>query len=193
MSVANAGGHRETRTSGQALTEFALILPLMVALLGISIDISRLFSVWTDLESATRHAAQWIAGDPAVATTGGYYDSTDTTNYCGDAGNATGFPCMTPPTTDAKTVVDREMKTVTFTKVYSAPDCSTVTVPTVFAQIHTTPSTAATDGGSAGNPIATADVIVCLPFHSFFSYPLLTHDGAWQIGIERTFTVVVGR
>ena len=177
---------------GQGLVEFALILPIMVAFLGISIDIARLYFVWIDVESATRHAAQWIATDPGYTTTGGYYDSADTANYCGQPGVAAGFPCTDAPGTDAKTVLDREVK-VTFTKVTSAPTCATVTVPTVYAVIQDSPSVAETDGASAAYPIATAKVIACLPFRSFFSYPVLTQNGAWHIAIERTFSVQVGR
>jgi len=165
----------------------------MVAMVGVSIDIARLYFAWIDLESATRHAAQWVATDPALETTGGYYDSTDTANYCGDVGVSTGFPCTAAPGTDAKTVLDREMKTVTFAKVTTLPACGTVTSPTVYAVIQSTPSTSTSDGGSAANPVATARVVACLTFRTFFSYPLLTHDGAWPISIDRTYSVVVRR
>ena len=164
----------------------------MVAFLGISIDIARLYFVWIDLESATRHAAQWVAEDPAYTTSGGYYDSSDTANYCGQPGAAAGFPCAGPPGTDAKTVLDREVKE-TFTKVTDAPTCASVSVPTIYAVIQDSPSVLEADGASAGYPMATAKVVACLPFRSFFSYPLLTHDGAWHLAVERTFTVQVGR
>jgi Flp pilus assembly protein TadG len=177
---------------GQGLVEFALILPIMVSLVGVSIDIARLYFAWIDVESATRHAAQWIATDPGYETTGGYYDDSDSANYCGQPGVATGFPCTEAPGTDAKTVLDRELK-FAFTKVTDVPTCATVTVPTVYAVIQESPSTLNADGGSAAYPVATAKVITCLPFRSFFSYPLLTHDGVWPIAIERTFTIVVGR
>lgn len=177
---------------GQGLVEFALILPIMVAMLGISIDIARLYFVWIDVESATRHAAQWIATDPGYTTTGGYYDQSDAANYCGLPGAAAGFPCTDAPGTDAKTVLDREVKVV-FTKVTTAPTCATVSAPTVYAVIQDSPSVSDADGASAGYPVATAKVIACLPFRSFFSYPLLTQNGAWHIAIERTFSVQVGR
>jgi Flp pilus assembly protein TadG len=192
MSPLRARASTKRDQRGQGLVEFALILPIMVAFLGISIDIARLYFVWIDVESATRHAAQWIATDPGYTTTGGYYDQLDTANYCGQPGLAAGFPCTDPPGTDAKTVLDREVK-VTFTKVTTAPTCATVTVPTVYAVIQNSPSIADSDGGSGAYPVATAKVIACLPFHSFFSYPILTQNGAWHIAIERTFTVVVGR
>lgn len=192
MSPLRARTSTKRDQRGQGLVEFALILPIMVAFLGISIDIARLYFVWIDVEAATRHAAQWIATDPGFATTGGYYDSSDTANYCGQPGAAAGFPCAGPPGTDAKTVLDREVK-VTFTKVTTAPTCATVTVPTVYAVIQDSPSVLESDGASAAYPIATAKVIACLPFRSFFSYPVLTQNGAWHIAIERTFSVQVGR
>lgn len=185
---------RRSRRSerGQGLAEFALILPVFVTLVGVSIDIARLYFNWIDLESATRHAAQWVATDPAYSTTGGYYDASDTANYCGTPGVATGFPCAGPPGTDAKTVLDRETGT-TFTKVTAVPTCGTVSVPTVYAVIQDSPSTSSSDGGSTAYPVATVRVIACLPFRSFFAYPFVTHNGAWQIAIDRTFSVVVGR
>jgi Flp pilus assembly protein TadG len=192
MSLLRARAGSKQKQRGQGLVEFALILPIMVAFVGIAIDIARLYFVWIDVESATRHAAQWVAEDPAYATTGGYYEILDTTNYCGQPGVATGFPCSGPPGTDAKTVLDREVK-VTFTKVTTPPTCATVSVPTVYAVIQDSPSVLDSDGASVAYPIATAKVVACLPFRSFFSYPVLTQNGAWHIAIERTFTVVVGR
>lgn len=51
-------GHRGR---GQALTEFALLLPVMFALAAVVLDVSRVYQVWISLESATRDAAEYVA------------------------------------------------------------------------------------------------------------------------------------
>jgi Flp pilus assembly protein TadG len=174
---------RSTRFSrGQSLAEFALILPVMLALLGMGVDFARLFFAWIDLESATRDAAQYVATDPAYATTrGGYYVSTDTTNYC------SAFPCSSAPTTDAKTVLDAATGK-TFTKTSSQTDCTTG--PKVWASLAS-PDTAAADGGSSVNPVAKAQVTACFPFRMFVSWPWLT-NGTFVVRTDRTFSTIVG-
>lgn len=52
---------RRRRVSGQSVVEFALILPLMLAFLGASIDLARLYNAWITLEGATRDAAEYAA------------------------------------------------------------------------------------------------------------------------------------
>ena len=105
------GAHRRGR--GQSLAEFALILPVMLAIMGMGVDFARLFFAWIDLESATRDAAQYVANDPAFQNSGGgYYDSTDSTNHCAS------FPCSSAPTTDAKGVLETATGK-TFTKASS--------------------------------------------------------------------------
>ena len=178
---------RSWRARGQSVVEFALILPVALLIVGAVLDVSRVYFAWIDLESATRHAAEWVAENPGYTTTGGYYDSTDTANYC----NAT-FPCASAPTSDAKIVMDRSVGT-SFTKVYTAPTCSSVNVPTVWAAIVSTPSTATSDGGNAAYPVATARVKACYPFRTLFSYPFFTFSGAWHLSVDRTFTIIVGR
>ena len=51
----------EQRTRGQAMVEFALILPLLVLLLVMSIDFGRVFFGWIALQNATRIAADTAA------------------------------------------------------------------------------------------------------------------------------------
>jgi Flp pilus assembly protein TadG len=176
------GGHAR----GQSVVEFALILPVALLMIGVTIDVARVYFAWIDLESGARQAAQWLAGDPAHTTTGGYYDSTDTTNYCNNA-----FPCASQPTTDAKLAVDKATSS-SFTKVYSLPNCGTATVPTVYGSI-TSLNTSVAAGGSQGYPVATARVRACLPFRTLFAYPFFTSNGVWHLSVDRTFSVIVGR
>ena len=173
--------HRK-RTRGQALTEFAIIAPVLLTLVGVGIDMSRVYFTWVNLEAATRDAAQYVASDPGYTTSGGYYDATDTANYCA------AYPCTTVPTTDAKTVVDGEVSR-SFTKTSSQTTCTT---PKVWASLAS-PSTSSTTGGSNAYPMAQATVTTCVPFHTLFPYPFFTQNGDWVLRVERTFKVLVGR
>ena len=173
-------GKRSTR--GQSLVEFALVAPILLALVGVLLDFSRVFAVWVNLESATRDAAQYVATDPGYTTSGGYYDPTDSGNYCAT------YPCTAAPSSDAKTVLDREVNAA-FSKSSSQTACAG---PTVWAGLST-PSTSSADGGSASYPMAAATVTACMTFRPLFAYPLLTQDGSWTIRSERSFKVLVGR
>jgi len=165
------------------MAEFALILPVMLALLGMGVDYARIFFAWIDLESATRDAAQYVASDPNFLANGsGYYDSNDTTNYCAT------YPCSSAPTTDAKTVMDAATGK-TFTKSSSQTDCSTT--PKVWATLSS-PDTSAANGGNSQYPVAKAQVTACFPFQMFVSYPWLK-NGTWIVRADRTISTIVGR
>lgn len=56
----------ETRSPGQALVEFALILPVFLLLLVMAIDFGRLFYTWIALHNAAREGANQGANTPAV-------------------------------------------------------------------------------------------------------------------------------
>jgi len=170
------------RWNGQSLAEFALVLPVMLALMGMGVDWARLFFAWIDLESATRDAAQYVASDPNLLANGsGYYDPNDTTNYCST------YPCSSAPTTDAKSVLDAATGK-TFTKASVQTDCST---PKVWATLAS-PDTTLADGGSKAYPVAKAEVTTCFPFQMFVSYPWLK-NGTWTVRADRTITMIVGR
>ena len=170
------------RSQGQSLAEFALILPVMLALLGMGVDFARLFFAWIDLEAATRDAAQYVASDPAYTTGyGGYYDSTDASNYCST------YPCSSAPASDAKTVLDAATGK-TFTKSSSQTDCAT---PKVWATVAS-PDTSTANGGNGTNPVAKAQVTACFPFRMFVSYPWLKNS-LWVVRTDRTVTTIVGR
>jgi Flp pilus assembly protein TadG len=173
---------RRKHSRGQALAELAIIAPVFLTLVGAAVDVSRVYSSWINLEAAARDAAQYVASDPGYTTSGGYYDSTDTPNYCA------AYPCTAAPSTDAKTVVDAALGR-SFTK---ASDQSTCTSPKVWASLSS-PSSSSSDGGSAAYPMAQAQVTACLPFHTLFAYPFFTQGGDWIIRVDKTFKILVGR
>jgi Flp pilus assembly protein TadG len=182
MARGRRGTRRDGRWTGQSLAEFALVLPVMLALLGMGVDWARLFFAWIDLESATRDAAQYVASDPNYSSNGsGYYDANDSTNYCST------FPCSSAPTTDAKSVLDAATGK-TFTKSATQTDCTT---PTVWASLAS-PDTTIADGGNSTYPIAKAEVTACFPFTMFVSYPWLK-NGTWIVRADRTVSTAVGR
>jgi Flp pilus assembly protein TadG len=167
------------------MAEFALIVPVLLTLVGAALDVARIYLARINLEAAVRDAAQYVASDPGYATTGGYYDSTDTANFCATPPFTT--PCTGPPSTDAKSVLDNEVGR-TFTKTSSQSTCSS---PMVWASLTT--STNVTEGGSTSYPLAIATVTACMPFHTLFAYPYFTQGGDWIIRVERTYKVLVGR
>lgn len=180
LVIRHARRHRRSR--GQALTEFVIIVPVLLTLVGVAIDFARVYMTWVSLVAATRDAAQYVATDPGYNTSGGYYDSTDTTNYC------SAFPCTTAPSTDAKSVVDNELGK-TFTVSASQSTCTAAKVSASLAS----PSTSSSTGGSTSYPMASVIVSACVPFHTLFPYPFFTQSGNWIIRVDSTFNVLVGR
>jgi hypothetical protein len=66
------------RSRGQALVEFALILPVLLILLMVLIEVARLFSAWLIIENSAREAARYaVTGlfDPIHCTDGNQCDS----------------------------------------------------------------------------------------------------------------------
>src|SRR5512143_494828 len=47
------------RSRGQAMVEFALILPVLLILLMVLIEVARLFSAWLIVENSAREAARY--------------------------------------------------------------------------------------------------------------------------------------
>ena len=56
-----ASARRTHRGRGQSIAEFAILLPILLALVGLSIDFARVFQAWITIESATRDAAETAA------------------------------------------------------------------------------------------------------------------------------------
>lgn len=157
---------------GQSLVEFAVILPILFALVGVVIDASRLYLAWSSLEAATRDAAQYLATSSsdayAVDHTWAGADADTKAEYIVEKTTGHGFAISPTGGTLA--------------------DCSAGQVTTVYST-----NTRWQDGGSVANPLSTAKVMTCLPFKTLFSYPFFTTDGAWLLSSEREITVIVGR
>jgi len=163
----NRSSHR-----GQSLVEFSIVLPLLLTMVGVIIDAARVYQAWTNLESATRDAAQYLATSDTDPTSPDY--TTQGTNSDNKAifivSEATGFT-FTPSGTRG-----------TLTDCTGPQLTTTYTADTTFAS-----------GGSASNPVGTARVVTCLPFRTLFAYPLLTNNGVWVIQSDRNYKILVGR
>jgi Flp pilus assembly protein TadG len=166
------GGKRSPRHRGQSLVEFSIVLPVLLAIVGVVIDASRVYQSWTNLESATRDAAQYLATSDTDPTSADY--TTQGTNSDGKAkyilDQATGFT-FTRSTTQG-----------------TLTDCSHPQVTTTY-----TTDTSFASGGSTSNPVGKARVLACLPFRTLFSYPFLTTNGAWIVRSDRNYSILVGR
>ena len=163
---------RSARQRGQSLVEFSVVLPVLLAIVGIVIDASRVYQAWTNLESATRDAAQYLATSSTDPTSPDY--TTQGVNSDGKAAyiltEATGFTFTRSPTQGTLT------------------DCSQPQVTTTYST-----DTSDASGGTASNPAGTARVLACLPFRTLFAYPFLTTNGSWIVRSDRSYTILVGR
>ena len=57
-------GASDERTRGQAMVEFALILPILIVLLVLAVDFGRVFFQWVGVSNASRIAANYAARNP---------------------------------------------------------------------------------------------------------------------------------
>lgn len=166
------GERRRARHRGQSLVEFTVVLPVMLAIVGIVIDASRLYQAWTNLESATRDAAQYLAKSSVDPL------SSDFTSQGLDSD------------TKAIYVLD-EATGLSFSRSEDQGELTDCESPQLTTTFSTNTSTAA--GGSTAYPLGTAKVQTCMPFHTLFHYPFLTDDGVWILRSERQMTMIVGR
>ena len=158
---------RRDRSRGQSVAEFALILPLMLAFLGLTIDFARVFQVWMTLESATRDAAEAAATN---ATTSSGALTLARRTVCLQSRSLPGFTPSSSPSPDN---IDQCL----------APN---VTVPS-FSISTTAP------GATAAHPIGAATVQTSVPFRTLFAYPFITQNGTWTVVTRESFSVVQGR
>lgn len=163
---------RRARSHGQSIVEFAIVLPVMLAIGGVLIDAARLYQVWTSLEAATRDAAQYLATSSSDATSPDY-------TWAGDDADGKAAYILTAAT--AYPVEPSE-------SAEALASCDVPQVTTFYAQ-----DTTKANGGTGANPLSTATVTVCIPFRTLFAYPFLTRDGAFLLRTERTMSVLMGR
>jgi Flp pilus assembly protein TadG len=165
---ASATRRRARRSRGQSVAEFALLLPVMLAFLGLTIDFARVFQAWITLDSATRNAAEYAA-------TNGTSSSDALTKakktICLQAQNIPGF---------------------LRSGLASPNDVEQCTRPTVTVVTWST-SVSPLDGASGNNPIATVTIRATVPFSPLFAYPFLTQNGTWTVTSQSTFSVAQGR
>ena len=170
--MAGHSARRRERSRGQSLVEFSVVLPVLLALTGVVIDASRVYQAWTNLESATRDAAQYLATsnrDPySPDHTWAGSDADAKAQFIVEKGTGESFSIS--PTSG------------------TLADCSAPQITTTYVT-----DTSWELGGSAAFPLSTATVKVCMPFQTIFAYPFLTTDGVWMLGSEREITVLVGR
>lgn len=156
-----------SRGRGQSLAEFGLILPLMLAFLGLTIDFARVFQAWIAVESATRDAAELAATD---ATSSAAALTMAQKAICLQAQNIPGFQRgSSPAPADVEQCSSPNVSVVTFSLSTTAP------------------------GASARYPIGTATVETRLPFSPLFAYPFITQNGVWTIVARESFSIVQGR
>ncbi|HEX4898619.1 MAG TPA: TadE/TadG family type IV pilus assembly protein [Candidatus Limnocylindrales bacterium] len=155
-----------SRGRGQSLAEFGLVLPLMLAFLGLTIDFARVFQAWITVESATRDAAELAATD---ATSSATALTMAQRTICLQAQNIPGFQRSGSP---APADVEQ---------------CSAPSISVAFGRSWTAP------GASTLHPIGTATVETRLPFSPLFAYPFITQNGVWTIVARESFSIVQGR
>lgn len=148
---------------GQALAEFALILPLLVALTGGAMDFARVYQASITLQGATRNAAE--------------YATTKTTT-------------QSQAQTEARRVVCAEARTVPGFVAGSGGSIPACTAPTVTVTAFSLSSTA--PGASATYPLASATVRSQLGFRTVIPWPWLP-GGMWTLSTTQSYSVIQNR
>jgi Flp pilus assembly protein TadG len=122
------GGTRR-RSRGQSLTEFALLLPIMLGIVGAMLDVARAFQASIALSAATRDAAEYAATN-ATSAAGALSDAKRV--VCLQAPGLPGYVAGgTPGTCTAPTVtVPSFSRSTTATGATTKHPLATVTVHT---------------------------------------------------------------
>jgi Flp pilus assembly protein TadG len=150
-------------TRGQALVEFAIILPILLALVGATTDFARLYSSWISRHAATRAAAEYLATNP---------DKDVTTANAG--------------ATAAALINDEVSGLGAFSSVTSLT-CASPEVQVAYS------SNATATGASTKYPLGRAVIATCAPFHTLFNYPFITQNGTWVLRATATYEVLQNR
>jgi Flp pilus assembly protein TadG len=155
---------RRPRSAGQSLVEFALILPLMLALVGVSLDFARVYQAWITLEGATRDAAEHVATTARTSA---------------------------EAATEARRVVCLQAQSLPGFEAGGLGGTTTCSAPSVTVLGFELSTSAA--GGSSRNPVGIATVQTSLPFRPLFAWPLITTDGVWTVRSTSSFSIIQGR
>ena len=153
--------HRSRR--GQALVEFAILLPLLAALAGGAIDFARVYQASMALQSATRNGAESAA----------------TTTATSEAAQA-----------EAQRVVCTETQRLPGFVAGSGGSVPTCTDPDVTVTSFTYSTSGS--GFSASYPLVSATVYSELGFSLLIPWPFIP-DGEWTLSTEQSFSVVQNR
>jgi len=159
---------RARKSGGQSVAEFSILLPVLLAFLGLTIDFARVFQAWITLESATRDAAEYAA---STSTTSSDALTKAQRTVCLQAQNIPGF---------------------LRSGLASPNDVNQCTRPTVTI-VSFASSTDPAVGASTSHPIASVTVKSTVPFSPLFAYPFLTTNGTWTITSQVSFSVSQGR
>jgi Flp pilus assembly protein TadG len=154
---------RHGSQKGQALAEFALILPILAALLGGAIDMSRVYEASLTVQSGTRNAAESAASS-----------ATDTASAL----------------TIARGIVCNEAQHLPGFVPGPGGSVATCTAPSVTITSFSRSATA--PGASAKYPIGSVTVHTSLAFQMLFHWPLLP-DGSWTLEATQSYSVVQNR
>ncbi len=159
---------RTPKSRGQSVAEFSILLPVLLAFLGLTIDFARVYQAWITLESATRDAAEYAA---STSTTSSDALTKAQRTVCLQAQNIPGFQRS---------------------GLASPNDVNQCTRPTVTIEAFAS-STDPAVGASTSHPIASVTVKSTVPFSPLFAYPFLTTNGTWTITSQVSFSVSQGR
>jgi Flp pilus assembly protein TadG len=155
--------HRGPR--GQALAEFALILPILLGMVGGGIDFARVFQGSMTLQTATRNGAE-AAAYSLTSIDNATAQATARATVCTEAQNLPGF------------------------EPGPGGVVATCTNPTVVVTAFTRNETA--PGANKKYPLVTVTVTTTLAFELTFPWPLLP-DGGWDVGTTQSFSIMQGR
>ncbi|HEV8516062.1 MAG TPA: TadE/TadG family type IV pilus assembly protein [Candidatus Limnocylindrales bacterium] len=147
--------------------EFALILPVLLAIFGATLDFARLYQAWIQLQAATRVASEYVAEEDLTLATA----LVDAKRFvCTQTQSVPGFQrSLLLPPNDVNQCTQPAVTVPSFTRSTTAP------------------------GATLENPIGSATVQSTLPFRMFFNYPLLTQNGTWTLRATESYSVVQGR
>ena len=163
MSTTTEHSRRSRSRRGQALVEFAILLPLLAAVAGGAIDFARVYQASLALQSATRNGAESAASSTATQS----------------AAQA-----------EAQRVVCTEAQRLPGFGAGSGGSVPTCTDPEVTVTAFTYAASGA--GFSASYPLVSATVYSEMDFSLLIPWPFIS-DGQWTLSTEQSFSVVQNR